>query len=161
MTAENVTSIFQNTSRRSRGAFCVRVVAFDRPPNAEGAGKAGCPPHPRPPCMIKSTGKEPQVSWIIRPSLRDGFTAYSALSPGTGLSCPCREQIVLLTWPQRREARTTRLCRPRYACVRLTQLTRPSHPASNVRDDREAPLMWVQDGADHGSDLGSASRSFL
>src|SRR5215468_1784518 len=27
----------------------------------EGAGKAGCPPHPRPPCNEKSTGQEPQV----------------------------------------------------------------------------------------------------
>jgi len=29
---------------------------------------------------------------------------------------------------------------------------RPSHPAPNVRDDREAPLMWVRDGGDHAGD---------
>jgi len=48
----------------------------------EGAGKAGRPPHPRPPCIMKSTGKEPQVwSGQSRPSLRNGLTAYTAL-PG-------------------------------------------------------------------------------
>src|SRR5262249_2115135 len=30
--------------------------------------------------------------------------------------------------------------RPRYACVRPTQLTRPPHPALHVRDDRDTPL---------------------
>jgi hypothetical protein len=45
----------------------------------------------------------------IRPSLRNGVTAYGALSLGTGLSCPHRPPIISPTWPQRREARTTRL----------------------------------------------------
>jgi hypothetical protein len=31
---------------------------------------------------------------------------------------------------------------------------RPSHPAPNVRDDREAPLLWEQDGKGYSSDLG-------
>jgi hypothetical protein len=30
---------------------------------------------------------------------------------------------------------------------------RPSHPAPNVRDDREAPLLWEQDGKGYSSDL--------
>ena len=30
---------------------------------------------------------------------------------------------------------------------------RPSHPALNVRDDREAPLFRVRDGASHAADL--------
>jgi hypothetical protein len=30
---------------------------------------------------------------------------------------------------------------------------RPSHPAANVRDDRETPLWWRRDGADHRPDL--------
>jgi hypothetical protein len=33
---------------------------------------------------------------------------------------------------------------PAIAVARLT-LPRPSHPASNVRDDREAPLLWERD----------------
>jgi hypothetical protein len=43
--------------------------------------------------------------------------------------------------------------------MRLTP-PRPSHPASNVRDDREAPLMWKRDGDKCKFDLGS-SRSDL
>ena len=33
---------------------------------------------------------------------------------------------------------------------------RPSHPAPNVRDDREPPLLWVQDRRKEATDLGSA-----
>src|SRR5271156_77761 len=34
---------------------------------------------------------------------------------------------------------------------------RPSHPAPNVRDDRETPLMWARDVADSAGDLGVRS----
>jgi hypothetical protein len=44
----------------------------------------------------KSWRQSPQVWPDNRPSQRDDFTVSSALSPGTGLDCPCREQIVLL-----------------------------------------------------------------
>jgi hypothetical protein len=40
------------------------------------------------------------------------------------------------------------------------ELSRPSHPASYVRDDRETPLMWERDGDGYKFDLGS-SRSDL
>jgi len=76
-------------------------------------GRPGIDRYPRPPCNKKSTGKEPQVQSRIRPSLRNGFTTYFALSPGTGLSCSCRRaDRTRATWPQRRETRTTRLHRP-------------------------------------------------
>jgi hypothetical protein len=39
--------------------------------------------------------------------------------------------------------------------------TRPPHPALNVRDDREAPLERVRDGADDACDLGSESSLIL
>jgi hypothetical protein len=35
----------------------------------------------------KARGRNHRFSRTLRPSLRDGFTAYSALSPGTGLFC--------------------------------------------------------------------------
>jgi len=49
----------------------------------------------------------------------------------------------------------------RSSIIRLAQslrLTppRPSHPAPNVRDDREAPLSWVRDRRKEATDLGSA-----
>ena len=69
-----------------------------------------------------------------------------ALSLGTGLFCSHRPHAAhggLRTWCQRRGTRTTRFRRPqrlsRLAQKRL-KLPRPSHPAPNVRDDREAPL---------------------
>ena len=44
------------------------------------------------PRAIKKHAAEPQVQPNIRPSLRNGFTAYSVLSSGTGLSCPRHPQ---------------------------------------------------------------------
>ena len=34
----------------------------------------------------------------------------------------------------------------RISIARLATLPRPPHPAPNVRDDREAPLLWERDG---------------
>jgi hypothetical protein len=97
-----------------------------------------------PPAKQKAGGSYHRFSQIIRHSLRDGFNAYVVLSPGTGLSCSCRKQIVLLTWPQRREARTTRF-HVRIGAVRphensRASPTRPSHPRLAFRDDRDTPL---------------------
>jgi hypothetical protein len=49
---------------------------------------------------------------------------------------------------QRRGVRTTRLRRPRAAPFVFQVQPRPPHPASYVRDDRETPLKWEQDGGD-------------
>src|SRR5258706_2248127 len=49
----------------------------------------------------------------------------------------------------------------RLAFARLT-LPRPPHPAPNVRDDREAPLLWARDGGSPSADLpGGKSGIFL
>jgi hypothetical protein len=37
----------------------------------------------------------------------------------------------------------------RFSAARLATLLRPPHPASNVRDDREAPLLWERDGGEN------------
>jgi len=42
--------------------------------------------------------------------------------------------------------------RPARIRARLT-LPRPPHPAPNVRDDREAPLLWARDGGSASADL--------
>jgi hypothetical protein len=106
----------------------------------------------------------------IRPSLRSGFTAYSALSPATNSSCHRRPWIDGLSRPvgprkppadlaPATGVRTTRLRRTqkrRSSCA-LVPLTKPierpalrhiharNAPAStafhpNVRDDRDTPL---------------------
>src|SRR5690349_2540772 len=85
--------------------------AADRPRKQEGAGKAGHWPRPWPASKQKKLAADTTgLAEASRPSLRDGFNAYSALSPGTGLSCSRRPAARhRTTWPQRREARTTRL----------------------------------------------------
>jgi len=48
------------------------------------------------------------------------------------------------------------LCRSSYRAR-----PRPSHPAPNVRDDRETPLLQGRDGRNHGCDLGQARREIF
>ena len=48
----------------------------------EGAGKAGCWPHPWPACKQKSRRQSPQVQPIIRPSPRNGFNGFLRALPG-------------------------------------------------------------------------------
>src|ERR1700736_4715886 len=77
----------------------------------------------------------------IRPSLRNGFTAYFALSPVTGLSChrhPRKLPFANLTPASGCQDHTTSpSARQR---PRLWHRPRPPHPAAHVRDDRETPL---------------------
>ena len=47
-----------------------------------------------PRAIKKARGRNHRFSRIIRHSLHDGVTAYSALSPGTGLSCSRRRAII-------------------------------------------------------------------
>jgi hypothetical protein len=86
----------------------------------------------------------------IRHSLRDGFTTYSALSPAIGRSCHRRLRGVKGPLGHfiafRKLHASVEASRPRGFVVhsgriRLVRHLRPSHPAPNVRDDREAPLL--------------------
>src|SRR5690242_12016128 len=81
-----------------------------------------------------------------RPSLREWFYGLYALSPGTGLSCPCRRRIIICRLslsvgrPGPHDFAVRKLI-GRLAQRLRPNLSRPSHPAPNVRDDREAPLI--------------------
>ena len=70
---------------RSRGAMRPSFALIS-PSKSEGAGKAGCALHPRSRVQIgqKNAHEHTGSAEAIRPSLRDGFTAYFALSPVTG-----------------------------------------------------------------------------
>src|SRR5260370_33725607 len=60
------------------------------PSKTEGAGKAGCALHPRSRVLnahSKNAHEQTGSAENIRPSLRNGFTAYFVLSPVIGLSC--------------------------------------------------------------------------
>jgi hypothetical protein len=86
------------------------------------------------------------------------LTVSFVLSPVTGLFChrhPADNSARLdasvgASGPHDFAVRIS-IIRPALACLTLPH---PPHPAPNVRDDREAPLLWEQDGGSFRSDLG-------
>jgi len=126
----------------------------------EGAGKTGCALHPRShvQCASKENAHEHTGSAeAVRPSLRNGSTAYFVLSPVTGLSC------------HRRPHRLFNLCdldtsvgvsgphdfTVRENVIRLVTLPRPSLPAptsvaiairpsSRARDRCDMPVICTR-----------------
>ena len=80
----------------------------------------------------------------VRPSLRNGVTAYIVLSPA-------RPGLFVTVIPRKREllrnlTPATGASGPhdfavRFSHARQSQLSRPSLPAPNVRDDRDTPLL--------------------
>ena len=105
------------THSRVLAAFETRVVHYSRPSEEQRAqGMPGEGLTHGPPANRKAGGSHHRISRTSGIPCAMVLTLSFVLSPGTGLSCPCRAQIVLRTWPQRREARTTRLLRPRTLC---------------------------------------------
>ena len=47
---------------------------------------------------------------------------------------------------------------PSASCCSSDNTPRPSHPAPNVRDDRDTPLMWARDTRKHRCDLPDNAR---
>ena len=126
----------------------------------------------------------------IRPSLRNGLTAYGALSPETNSSCLRHRRIDGFANPvglaktsadltPATGARTTRFCctlqhrssaappiahrqKPALQSVSAQRaLPRPPHSLPNVRDDRDTPLLAGWERAGCRADLGRARRSIF
>jgi hypothetical protein len=79
----------------------------------------------------------------VRPSLRNGFTAYNVLSPVTGFLATVASKKLA---SQKLDA-SIAASGPHVFAVRITRRSskahsRPPHPAAHVRDDRETPLVW-------------------
>jgi hypothetical protein len=140
----------------SRGSTCPSFARISALSDIEGAGKAGCALHPRSCASMckKSAHEHTGEAEALRLSLRDGLTAYSALSSVNGLSCHRRPQKrgFLRTWRQHRGAGTTRLRRtlkPRSSVVTsastashrafVTIATRPSHRVRRVESKTDSP----------------------
>jgi hypothetical protein len=89
------------------------------------------------------------------------LTVSFVLSSGTGLSCPRR----FVDHPAKLGASVgapgPHDFAVRGSTFRLRAQPRPPHPASYVRDDRETPLMWEQDGGRYGCDLGESRREIF
>jgi hypothetical protein len=128
--------------------MCPGPAVFIAPRETEGAGKAGCPPHPRPVCIgSKHTVVTTGVAGIIRPSLRNGFNGFLRALPGDRAflpPSPARCEASSPAWPQRREARTTRLRRPLQAPLVSRRQSVHRIPL-HVRDDRDTPLLPRRD----------------
>src|SRR6185437_3502177 len=77
---------------RSRDMISVRGIQFrSRLLREEGAGKTGCALHPRSHVQLgigKHAHEQTGSAETLRPSLRNGFTAYAALSLVTGFLTP-------------------------------------------------------------------------
>src|SRR5260370_39746469 len=98
--APTPTSRFSNSKNnpdatsRPRGAMRPSYANIFRP--LEGVGNAGCPLHPRPRVHFvlvertRATTSTPESPGI---PARNGFTAYVALSPVTGLFCHRHQRI--------------------------------------------------------------------
>jgi hypothetical protein len=89
----------------------------------------------------------------IRPSLRNGFTAYSVLSPVNGFVATVAARILPrdLTPASGRQDHTTSpyaslAARPRAKRATAGPASTASHP--NVRDDHEPPLSPDETGGD-------------
>jgi len=147
-----------NIGLHPRGTLCPSFVSFSslmksragrsssegaRDPQGRARGKPGADRTHGSRAMMKAREVGPQVNRSAPAFPARWFTAYFALSQVTGLSCHLP-----------RETRDTRLRElnasvgasgphdfaVRVSIIRLLKPPRPSHPAPNVRDDREAPL---------------------
>jgi hypothetical protein len=65
------------------------------------------------------------------------------------------------TWPQRREARTTRLRRPHWLARLHRSHVRPPRPALHVRDDRDTPLLVEAGSGDGNMDFGKTEVKYF
>jgi hypothetical protein len=115
-------------SRRDAPERCLNFC----PRNNRGRRECRVRSAPAAACATKSTRvSNHRYAAINRHSLRDGFTAYIALSPGTGLFCPRHFRRNCF---QRKLSASVGAPGPhdfavRISAARLASLSRPPHPA--------------------------------
>jgi hypothetical protein len=133
-----------DTGLRSRGAW--RPSFSIDPPSSrtEGAGNAGCGLHPWSACNKKARGRTTGSAGAAGIPCAMVLTACFVLSP-------VRPGLVVTVALRHLARRSTCIGAPgpHDFAVRVmlfvSQHARPSHPASNVRDDRDTPLLWRRD----------------
>jgi hypothetical protein len=125
--------------RRNAPELCIEFLAL----KSEGAGKAGCTLHPRSRVQMgkENAHEHTGSAEAIRPSLRNGFTAYFVLSLVTGLCChhhprECEAFIANLTPASGCRDHTTSPSASRAVRQRRIRVHRIP---SRVCDDRERP----------------------
>ena len=123
-------SLGRDDENYSRGADCARSFARNLPPN-RGRRESRVRAAPAVSCAMctkKCAHEHTGSAESIRPSLRNGFTAYSALSPATGLfatvTCGSLHKLdTSIGVPEPHDFAV------RIGGARQSQLPRPPHPA--------------------------------
>jgi len=125
--------IIQNVPSRSRRAFRASFTLNIPPPSNRGHREdrvRAAPAVSCAKCTKKCAHEHTGSAESIRPSLRNGFTAYNALSPVTGLFATVAARILPrhLTPASGRQDHTT----SPYACMHSRQKhsLRPPHPTA-------------------------------
>jgi len=131
-----------NTHLRSRGALRPRFDLRLPPLKLEGAGKTGCALHPRSRVPNAQTNAHEHTgsAGTLRPSLRNGFTAYFVLSPVNGSFAT----VALERLASQELDASTAASGPHDFAVRFTPPSSVMASAStatcpNVRDDGQRP----------------------
>jgi hypothetical protein len=131
------------------------------PRENEGAGNAGCAAGTRSlACEMEKAHEHSHRSCSrnTRHSLRNGFNGLLRTLPG--------DRAFLPPSPARSSPRKLDISvgmpgphdfAVRLRAARLASPKRPPHPAPNVRDDRETPLLVRRDSAENAFDLGLRS----
>ena len=136
-------------------------VCNSSPSKTEGAGKAGCPLHPRPRAQSVESTRVSHHGHAGSPGIPRAMvlTVSFALSPATGLVCHRRPQETCKKLASRELDASVGASGPHDFAVRNVALSSLAPPASiaslpYVRDDRETPLCVGRDGVGCRSDLG-------
>ena len=150
---------------RSRDMICPRFCQTTSALlQSEGAGKAGCAPHPRSRvrlCAKRHAHEHTGSAEASRPSLRNGFTAYFALFPENGSFASVARQTLSrpsdLTPAPRRQNHTTS---PYASATLVCHGIRVHRISPRVSDDGQRPssrgetavlmpLIWVKTEAEY------------
>jgi hypothetical protein len=99
--------------------------------------------HPQPRVEMKKPHEHShhRFAGFTQPSLHNGFNVYSVLSPVTGLFCHRHRRNCFRRLNASVGAPGPHGFSVRNNAARLAPPSRPLHPAPNVRDDRDTPLL--------------------
>ena len=116
------------------------------PSRLEGAGKTGCLLHPRSRvrfCAKQKCTRAYRAAGAFRPSLRNGFTAYSVLSPVNGFLATVAGGTLpasLAPAPRRQDHTTS----PYAQATHVSRSSRVHRISPRVRDDGQRPSSAVR-----------------
>src|SRR6266478_5864300 len=129
----------------------MRPSCSNEPPSkTRGRREGRVPARTHGPRATRSTRQNHRYRRIIRPSLRNGFNGVLRALLGDHAwlpPSPARRGSVFATLApasERQDHTTSPSAQPPFVRA-MTALgdVRPSHPLTNVRDDRDTPLLWA------------------